>query len=189
MNLLDLVILCTMIFLVVKGLLRGFIKEMASLAGVVLGILSANWFQPQMTAYLRTYLPDTSLLPLLSFTAIFACVLILCNLLGGTLKFLFQKAFLGWLDRTLGVGLAITKGVIITYLAIVLLTFFLPTKTPLIARSKFAPWIIKSYQGMIRLVLPNHYLEWKERIMGKASETGWIMPDKGKDGTGKDEKK
>ncbi|MFH1123791.1 MAG: CvpA family protein [Pseudomonadota bacterium] len=188
MNLLDLVILCTMIFLVVKGLLRGFIREVASLAGVVLGILFANWFQPQMTAHLRSYLPDTSFLPLLSFAGIFASVLILCNLLGYILKFLFKKIFLGWLDRTLGVGLAITKGVIITYLAIVLLTFFLPTKTPLIARSKLAPWIIMSYQGMIRLILPNHYKEWKERIMGKASETGWIIPDKGKDGTRKDEK-
>lgn len=186
---LDLVILCAMTFLVVRGLLRGFVRETASLAGVVLGILFANWFQPRMTDYLRSYLPNAAFLPLLSFAGIFACVLILCNLMGYVLKFLFEKAFLGWLDRILGVGLALLKGVILTYLAIVLLTFFLPAKTPLIARSRLAPWIIMSYQGMIRLVLPNHYQEWKERILGKAAETGWIAPGKGRDGSRNDEKR
>ncbi|MBU2498560.1 MAG: CvpA family protein [Proteobacteria bacterium] len=188
MNLLDLVILCAMVFLVVKGLLRGFIREMASLAGIILGILFANWLQPQMTAYLRTLLPDISFLPVISFAGIFICVLILCNLLGYVLRLLFRKAFLGWLDRTLGVGLAITKGVILTYLAIVLLTFFVPTQTPLIARSKLAPWIIMSYQNMIRLILPDHYEGWKERIMGKAEETGFVLRDKGKNETDRDEK-
>ena len=69
-------------------------------------------------------------------------ILVLCNVLGWALKLFFSKVFLGWLDRTLGAGLAVLKGVILTYLVIVLLTFFLPARTPLIAESKLTPLII-----------------------------------------------
>lgn len=74
--------------------------------------------------------------------------------------------------------MAITKGVILAYLIIVLLTFYVPAKTPLIAESKLAPVIIKSYQSMIRLISPDHYEKWKKRILGKKKEMGEIIPEK-----------
>jgi membrane protein required for colicin V production len=161
-----------MVLLIVKGLLRGFIRETASLAGVVLGILLGHHFQPQLSAQLKSYLPELSLLPVISFSVIFGVVLIACNVLGYLVKLLFEKSFLGWLDRTLGLGLALTKGVILTYLGIVLLTFFVPAKTPLIARSKLAPWIVVSYQSMVRLISPEHYERWKMTILGETHRGG-----------------
>ena len=172
MNLLDLIIISTLIFLVVKGLLRGFVRELASFAGVILGILLGNHFQPQMTLYLKSYLPHTDFLPLISFGFLFAMILIACNLVGYLLKLLFSKAFLGWLDRTLGVCLALAKGVILIYLVIVILVFFMPAKTPLIAQSKLAPWIIVSYQSMIKVVSPAQYENWKKRLFGEEKGTG-----------------
>ncbi|MBW2609562.1 MAG: CvpA family protein [Deltaproteobacteria bacterium] len=187
MNLLDYIIIITMVYLIVKGIFRGLIREIASLAGIILGIWLANLFQPQMTDLLSPYLPSVRYLPLISFAAIFAAILILCNILGWGLKLLFKKLFLGWVDRTLGACLAIAKGVIITYLIIVMLTFFLPSKTPLIAASTLAPLIIRSYQSMISLISPNHYKNWKRKIMGKQKEIGKIMSDKIKDIVKKDE--
>lgn len=167
MNLLDTIIIIIMIFFIVKALLRGPIRELASLVGVILGIWLANDFQLQMTNYLKLYLPSTRFLPLISFVVIFASVLIIANFSGWVLKLLFTKKLLGWSGRTLGAVFAIMKGVIIIFLSFVLLTFFLPAKTPLIANSKLAPWIIVSYQSMIRLISPDHYQKWKEMIMGK----------------------
>ncbi|MBL7175869.1 MAG: CvpA family protein [Desulfobacteraceae bacterium] len=178
MNLLDIIIIVTMIFFVVKGIFRGFIREVASLAGIILGIWLANHFQPQMTDFLKAYLPNSQYLPVMSFAIIFAFILILCNFLGWVLNLFFKKTFFGWVDKTLGGWLAITKGVILTYLIIVLLTFYVPTKTPLIAESKLAPLIIKSYQSMIRLISPDHYENWKKRILGKKKEMGEIIPEK-----------
>ncbi|MBN2125947.1 MAG: CvpA family protein [Deltaproteobacteria bacterium] len=174
MNLLDIVIICTMAFFVVKGIFRGFIRETASLAGVILGILLAAHFQPRVTGYLKAYLPTTPFLSLISFAGVFICVLVLCNLLGWALKLLSQKASLGWADRGLGVGLALLKGVIVTYLAIVLLTLFVPSRTPLIAGSNLAPLIVASYQSMVRLISPDHYEGLKKRFLGR----DWIGKDK-----------
>ena len=166
MNILDIFIVCTLVFLLVQGILRGFLREVASLAGVVLGILLGSHFQPQMTAGLKAHVPDSSYLPVVSFALIFALVLIICNVFGFALSFFFRKAFLGWVDRALGVWLALTKGVIVTYLIIVLLTFFLPAKAPLVAQSRLAPWVIVSYQSMIRFISPERYDKWKNEFGG-----------------------
>jgi membrane protein required for colicin V production len=175
MNILDYIIIVSMIYLIIKGILRGFIGEVASLAGIILGIWLANLFQPRVTEILEAYIPFTGYIPLISFAVIFGTIFILFNFLGWVLKLLFKKIFLGWLDRALGSLLAIVKGVIVIYLVIVLLTFFIPEKTPLIAESKLAPWITKSYQSMIGLICPDHYHDWKERIVGEGQSMSEII--------------
>ncbi|MEA2040154.1 MAG: CvpA family protein [Thermodesulfobacteriota bacterium] len=167
MNLLDLFIIVAMIFFVVRGIFRGFFKEIGSIAGVILGIWIGCLYQPQITAYLGAYFPSWKLLPILSFAAVFFVVFVLCNLGGWGLRIIFKKAFLGWADRILGAGLAILKGIIITYLVIVLLTFFVPSKTPFIAGSRLAPLIISSYQSIVSLISPDYYDNWKRKFSGR----------------------
>jgi membrane protein required for colicin V production len=180
MNLLDLIIIATMIFLITRGIMRGFFREIGSIAGVILGILLANAYQPQMTGYLKAYLPSVKffIIQLISFGLILTVVLILCNLAGWGLKTLFKKAFIGWSDRALGAGLAILKGIIITYLAIVLLTFFVPSKTPLIAKSKLAPLIISSYKSMVSTISPGSYQRWMKKFLGKKEEVSKVVSKK-----------
>jgi membrane protein required for colicin V production len=165
MNLLDIMIIVTMVFLIVRGLFRGFFKEIGSLAGVILGIWLANLFQPQLTGYLKTHFSSTDYLPLISFGILFIVVLIMCNVGAFALSMMLRKAALGWADRGLGIGLAVVKGVIIIYLVIVLLTVFVPTKAPFIAKSKLAPLIIRSYQSLAGLISPDLYREWKKRFV------------------------
>ena len=178
MNLLDIIIIATMGFFILRGMLRGFIRELASLVGVIVGIWLASVLQPQVTNYLKAYLPSSQYLPLISFLIIFGVVLFICNFLGWVLKLFFQKTFFGWADRSLGAGLATVKGVILTYLVLVLLTFFLPGKTPLIAESKLSKLVIDSYQSMIRLVSPSHYQNLKKKIEKKTEEVGEAVSDK-----------
>jgi membrane protein required for colicin V production len=188
MNLLDLIIVGTMVFLIVRGLLRGFIKELGSIAGVILGIWAASVYQGQATDYLRLYLPTVEffILQLISFALVFAIVLILCNIAGLCLHVLLKKAVLGWTDRVLGGGLAILKGIIITYLMIVLLTFFVPSKAPLIAKSRLAPLTISSYQSLVSIFSPDFYRKWKGKFFGNKAGTEDAGSKKPKNLPGKD---
>ncbi len=179
------IILVTMIFLIVRGVVRGFFREIGALAGVVLGIWLANKFQPQMTVFLKGYLPTVSALPLISFACLFVVVFLLCNLGGAALKMALKKAFLGWTDRALGAGLAVLKGVIIIYLAIVLLTFFVPSKAPLIAKSRLAPFVISSYQSMVNLISPDAYQAWKKKFLGVKRGAKEVLTEKVRDLSGK----
>ena len=162
MNVLDTSIMVTMIFFIIRGIFRGFFRETGSLAGVVLGIWFANVYQTRVTFYLKEYLPSVSFISLISFGVIFTVVFAVCNLAGWVLKAAVRKVFFGWADRSLGAGLAVVKGVVLTYLVIVLLTVFVPSRAPLITESRLAPVIITSYQAMASLVSPGAYERLKK---------------------------
>jgi membrane protein required for colicin V production len=186
MNLLDILIVSTLIFFIIKGLIRGFIREIASLAGLVLGILLASHYQPQVTEVIARFLNPGPYLPLISFIVILVFVIVGCNMLGWLIRLALRKAPLGWADRFLGLCFALLKGVVLTYLVIVILTFFLPSGTPLIARSTMSPWIVLSYQSMVGLISPDHYQRWKQRFIQKTEELGDKVPTNQKDHHAKD---
>ncbi|MBW2021303.1 MAG: CvpA family protein [Deltaproteobacteria bacterium] len=168
MNSLDIIIICIMLFLIVRGIFRGILKEIVSLVGIVGGIWFANRYQPMLTAKLRHVMPDVPFLSLICFIALLVGVIIAANIIGSILRSMARKGPMGMVDRLFGAGLATAKGLIITYLGIVLLTFFLPAKTPLIAKSRLAPIIVSSYQNMVSLVSPDFYKKWKERFSEKS---------------------
>jgi membrane protein required for colicin V production len=170
MNILDMIIIGAMGFFIVRGIWRGFLREAGSLAGVILGIWLANKYQPQLTLFLKSHLSSGRFLSLISFGVIFFVVLIACNLAGSGLRFLVKKAFLGWADRGLGAALAVVKGIILTYLVIILLTFFLPAEAPLIAKSRLAPAIVTSYQSIVGLISAEAYDGWKNKWVGRTEK-------------------
>jgi len=180
MNLLDIIIIIIMIFLILRGVIRGFFMEIASLAGVVLGILLGFRLHPRMTDFLRPYLPsfDDFVLQLVSFAIIFSIILVLCNFVGWGLKIMLKKTSLSWTDKGLGAGLAVLKGIIVIYITIVILTFFTPSQAPLVARSRLAPWVINSYQSIASLISPDFYQKWKRRFIGQKNKINEVVSKK-----------
>jgi len=181
MNILDYIIIAFMLYLILRGIFRGFIREVSSLVGVILGIWLGNYYQPWMTGILKEHLPLSRYLPLLSFITLFIAILMICNTIGWFINSITKKPFMGGANMTSGAGLAALKGLIITYLAIVLLTFYLPGNSTLISNSAMAPWIIKSYQRVTSFISPDHYRNWKDRFVGEAKKIGDAVSDKIKD--------
>ena len=175
MNILDYIILIPLVYLTVKGVFRGFVREAASLAGIILGIWLGNIFQPDVSEVLSRYLGKSDFIPLISLALIFVVILILCNLAGWGLRFLFKKALLGWFDRLMGGVFAVLKTIFLAYAVIIILTFYVPARAPLITESLLAPWIIRSYQSIVGLVSPDHYKNWKKKILGKTGKVNSII--------------
>ena len=172
MNILDYIILGLMAFFVVKGIFRGFFREISSLAGIIFGIWIGNHYHPQMADLLKTYIPLEKSLSLISFLLLFIVVVIIFNLSGMLLHHLFKKLLIAWLDRGLGFGLALIKGIIISYLLIVLLIFFIPSKSPLVTKSTTARMVIVTYQSMSRLISPDLYKTWKKKFFKESKKVG-----------------
>lgn len=177
MNILDLIILGLMTFFLIKGIFRGFFREISSLAGIISGFLIGNHYYHPMANLLRAHIPFERFLPLISFVILFILVVIVFNLFGLLLHHLFKRLFIGWFDRSLGVCFALTKGIIICYLLIVLLTFFMPSKNPLIVKSKAARLVIVTYQSMARLISPDLYKTWKKRISQESGKVGKMISE------------
>jgi len=178
MNLLDVLIIACMVFLIVRGIFRGFIREVGSLGGVILGIWLGSVYQPLLAGFLASFLPAGKFLPLISFALVFVIILVLCNLIAWLLQKFIKKVLLGWVDRVLGIGLAVLKGVIITYFAIILLTFFVPSKSSFIAESKLAPMITSSYQSIVGLISPEAYENLKKKFIGQKDKISNVLSKK-----------
>ena len=177
MNILDFIIIGLLAFLLVKGIFRGFFREISSLAGVIVGLVLGNYYYLRMAEFLKPNVPFEKFLPVVSFVIIFLMVFFAFNLLGILLHYLFKRLFIGWFDRGLGVAFALVKGILISYLLIVLLTFFVPATAPLIAKSKAARVVIVTYQHMSRFVSPDIYVTWKQRIFSESKKLGKVISD------------
>lgn len=177
MNVLDFIILGLITFFVIKGFFKGFFREISSLIGIIFGLLIANQYYTTMTAFIKSYIQLEKYLPLISFILLFISVLIFFTMLGVFLQFIFKKMFIGWLDRSLGIGLALVKGIIVAYILIVVLTFFMPSKSPLITQSKTAHMVTVTYQSMVRLISPVLYREWRKKISNESKKIGKIISE------------
>jgi membrane protein required for colicin V production len=181
MNTLDYIIIGFLLFLVIRGIFRGFIREIFSLCGVIAGLWLGNYYQPWLTEILKRYLPLPQYMPLLSFILLFVAALVICNLLGWGLKLLVKNALEGWFDKTIGAVLALLKGLLLTSLILVVLTFFFPgDKISFISKSTLAPRIIKSYQHVTEVISADHYKNWKAKLIGEQKKSDNAKPDQSK---------
>ncbi|MBN1904800.1 MAG: CvpA family protein [Deltaproteobacteria bacterium] len=182
MNILDYIILVPLLYFTIKGIIRGLIREVASLAGIMLGIWLGMVYQQELSMVLRDYLPDNRFIPLISIALIFVLLVILCNLAGWGIRLIFKKASLGWFDRLTGGLFAVIKTIFLAYVFIIILTFYTAKNGPLISESFLAPWIIRSYHSITGLVSPDHYEKWKKKIVGQADRLNSIIKEKEKNG-------
>ena len=174
MNAIDIGIIVITIFFVVRGIFRGFFKEIGSISGLILGIWVANSCYHILVEYITSYVDIAwrNALSVICFALIFIIVMVVCVLIGWALQRFAKAVFFGWLDRSLGATLALVKSVLISYLIILAVTFFLPAQQPIIVQSKLAPVIISLYQSGSDMIPRETYEKWKNRFFGILSQIG-----------------
>ncbi len=178
LNLLDLIILVILGLFLVRGLMRGFLGEAASLVGVVLGVMAAYTYQPFFSGVASSLgVGRSPISSLVVFFLIFLTVLVGVRFLAWLLGKAFKGPVLGTSNRLMGAGLAFLKAVVIIYVGIVLLSFVLPGNSTILKDSKLAPFVVRTFKDLSGVISPKHYEEWKERFLngtkGKDKTDKW----------------
>jgi len=119
----DIVILVVLALFVVKGMLRGLLKELCSLLGLILGGVFAFTFHLLLAQFLQDsfHLPD-QLCVWGSSLAIFLLVVFLFAVLGFVLTRFVKLIFLGWLNRLAGAIFGIVQGIVILSMVLLALS-------------------------------------------------------------------
>lgn len=121
-NAVDILIILLFIPAVINGIRKGFIRQLASLAALILGIWAASRFHPVVSGYLNNWFStDSALMPVISFAVIFIIILIILSILGRLISKLFEIAMLGWLDKLAGLLFSIVKTALLLSILIYLL--------------------------------------------------------------------
>jgi membrane protein required for colicin V production len=113
MSMLDLIVLLVLVLTVVRGLMRGMVDTLFSLAAWVLAFVLGKWGALMVAPLLPLGIENPAIRYFTGFAVIFLVVLIGVLLLGHALASLVKAAGLGGVDKMLGGVLGLTKGLVI----------------------------------------------------------------------------
>lgn len=136
MNWLDAIIVVILILSLVMGFINGLVKEVASLAALILGIWGAIKFSSFTAAKLYDYFDMTGhYVGIVAFIITFALIVVVIHFIGVIADKIVNAAALGFINRILGIVFGLIKSVLIMSVVFAVLNAinekrpFLPKKT------------------------------------------------------------
>src|SRR5271154_3979301 len=150
MSVADWIILGFLVFSVIAAAMEGFFHEVFKLAGLVVGYLLAAWQDHRLADWFAPPLKSPGLGEIAGFLIIFFAVLIVFGIAGQIARWAMKKAGLSSIDRFLGAGLGLLKGVLVVAIVLTAMTAFAPAAKWLTA-SQLAPYFLVGGRAAIWL--------------------------------------
>lgn len=113
MSMLDLVVSLILLLAVVRGLMRGMVDSLFSLAGWILAFVAGKWGASLLAPLLPAAIDMPSIRYFVAFAVIFLLVLLAVLLLGHVVGAAVRSVGLGSADRVLGGVVGLAKGLVI----------------------------------------------------------------------------
>ena len=118
---LDIILLCCFIPGLIRGISKGFLEQALALVGIVLSVWAAFRFSSLVCTWLKPYVEvSETTLNVISFALILVAVSLLVFLVAKLLTKVAELAMLGWLDKTLGLVLALAVNALVIGVFIIL---------------------------------------------------------------------
>lgn len=114
---LDIIVLALIVIGAVGGFLRGFVQEILSLLAWILALFAINRLHTPITDWLLRYMDSPSGAAVLAFALLLLIPYAGMKLIARRMGEASRNSLLGPVDRALGIGFGIIKGVIIAVLA------------------------------------------------------------------------
>ena len=136
-----------------RGVLRGLIKEIASIVGVFTGFYVALAHYGVLVPSIAPYIKRPEIANLMAFFLVFLAVLIGVTVVAVILKYILKITHLGNVDKVFGGVLGFIKGVLVCGAVVFALTVFLPAgRSGFLHESWLVPAVTKSTKTIIALV-------------------------------------
>jgi membrane protein required for colicin V production len=122
MNYIDIIIIVILGFSMVRGFMNGLVKEVASLAALILGIWGAIRFSSFTAGRLYDYFDMTGqYVGIISFLITFGVIVIIIHFIGLIVDKLMDAVALGFVNKLLGIAFGLFKSVLIMSVIFVVL--------------------------------------------------------------------
>lgn len=158
LNSLDILILIILGFTLIRGLFRGFIGEISSIAGLIAGFFLANNYHAMLLPLTESILPDRGIAQLISYILVFCTGLVGVLMIAAVLRHLLKIVLLGGVDRFAGGVIGLLKGGLVCILLVLLLTTFLSPQAEILAQSRLAPQVNR-FSTILADLLPREMRE------------------------------
>lgn len=138
MNYLDIIIGLILILSAFRGLKKGLIAELTSLAAIIFGILGAINFSHISDDFLMKHFNlESGNLNIVSFITTFIVIVILVHIVGNSVSKLVQAVMLGWFNKAAGLVFGVLRSALV--IGVILLLFDTIDKDMHILSQKLSP--------------------------------------------------
>lgn len=168
MNWLDLVIIIFLAGGVFSGFRNGFVGEVASLAGLILGIWGAVKFSWWTGDLLEGLGLTFSMMPVISFIVTFLIIVIFMQILAGIVNRLLEAIALNWINRIAGMVAGLFKAALFCSVLLLVLDG-ISDRHPLISEeTRTGSMLYEPVSEMVPTLLP--FLKIEELTRPRAEE-------------------
>ena len=174
MNVFDIIITVLLIFAFVRGLMKGFFVEVASLIALIGGVYGAIHFSYFAASILDSYVDwDENYIALTAFAITFIAIVITVSSLGKVFTKIADFAALGLINKVLGGIFALLKSVVI--LSVVFVFFSRVNNTlPFVSKSTLDSSILYApVKSIVPTIFPSiiREIETKESELNNSSSS------------------
>lgn len=120
MTILDYVVLGIIFVSILVSIMRGFVREILSLAGWVIAFMAAGSFAGQFEPMLPSSITGESLRILIAFVVVFISVLLVMMLVTMLLSSAIKSVGLGFIDRLLGAFFGFLRGFVVVMILVLI---------------------------------------------------------------------
>jgi len=161
MNLLDVILALLFAWFAISGIVRGLVRQLFSLGGLVAGhLLGIRYY-----AFAHEKLGlSFQYAEVIGYAVVFLAAYLAIRLVGGVIEDRVRKSKLSGTDRLAGMAAGLVKGALFSILIVFLLVILLPRDARLLRESKAAPAAIAA-GNRLASVFPQRFAEsFREKI-------------------------
>lgn len=173
MNLLDLALVAIVALSVVTAASRGFVYEVWMMAATVVAIGVAAWQYPAVVPWLG-WIGGEEARHFAAFVVVLGAVLLAAMALGRVLRRLLHAVGLGGVDRLLGAGLGLVRGVVLGAVVVFMLVAY-PFNPRLVRGSALAPGFLWGSRALARVMPSALEGRFRTGLRAEAAELGKEM--------------
>ncbi len=153
MNWLDLALIAILAISIVSSFARGFAREVIGLVAAVAALICGAWFYRMAGDVVRPWLGSREAANLCGFLLIFAAIIVLGLIVSWMVGAMMKAVGLSWLDRLMGAGFGVARGVIVCVGVITAIVAFTPgldaaTPPQSVVQSTIAPYMIDAAHAL-----------------------------------------
>ena len=130
MSLLDLLLAVIVGGSVVFGFLAGFARAGVSFLAAIAGVLFGFWFYGIPADFIHRYVGSQTFSNIFGFLTVFFVCVLMGALIGKLLAKLLKWTGLSWLDRMMGAGFGLVRGIVAAVAFVSILLAFTPKPVP-----------------------------------------------------------
>jgi membrane protein required for colicin V production len=154
---LDIALIILLVLFTALGFYWGLIRQVLALAGLLVGVVLAGRYGPEVAGWLTSFTNNDMLASAGGFVAVLVGVSALASFLASLLRIFVGLLFLGWLDRLLGGVLGLVQAIVAgAALLVVAVTFPQPAWAEAVQASRLAGSLLR-VGSVAALLLPETF--------------------------------